>query len=921
MASSQGKNPRGDQSPEGTLQPQASSDCGKNLAQRKALFSNLDEAFKKIRSKPVSNDNPSKKGLQESASNPDKSEEKSLNSASGDQSAEETTTKSQDAEHPPDTSVAGRSLADFHGGSSNPTQAKEIDMPFTEQETRESTAVEELDDSVNTVDDIIDQYAGHPTNGTSVPPRDGVATRLGFRGEETHRYGNALRHYPPGSPPSDLPQSPCMETPLSRRRSRSMLEFNQVSSPFAGSTVSDSRRLLDADAQENELQQARKPFFPSPLRLPEKCVKKKPNIEDNDDFFVAGSSFHDTTADSTADPFKYDAPQRKASGRPLKEREVSRALKRVSHIGDSGPMRFTPEASTCAVGYQRSRRSLDDTNPVTRDAKVIRVVIRDRPKRGVQEGGYRDTVNRSTKNVRPSNSPNESFDRESTGDGDWVTELTGEDESEAEEGNQRPTTLQLMGNGGADATDNGERKSSSLFGSRFRVLQHPAGKDNAESYELRDLKGSKQQVFLPKPRPVLGAENSVRLFPTSNSTLNQVRPPMSRKLSNPFGGKDSYKRADAEGNFARGGRFGRSKYEFRDSAASEYAFAIPHSKTQGAFSEPEPSSLEEGEGNSLEVEFEPTPEKKSEIRLVDKHYPNRTGAAWWRAEREEARVAASSSRRLHGGSFGAESKFKFDLLPLDEAQRQQKWLRETGQKDDTDGMEGQLPQSKSGMQSGALHTSASGAPQLPPLHTRRGVVAPKLSLNLSGSLDESYRQALQELSMPFSATTEPQITPVSARTTKGLLTECSPSSTAPAETPKEKKRFLGRFKSRLFTSKNRGHRNVSNATVIRHPVVNQSGLSLAAMEELVEPGIPEAAHKRRRQWFAFMATLGILFPFIAVAVIAGKLNASLEWYTKGEIHCLTIRQRNFIRNVFLFQCCLYTIVVSCIIAVFTKTSY
>ncbi|KAI1414945.1 hypothetical protein F5Y13DRAFT_196933 [Hypoxylon sp. FL1857] len=932
MASSQSKDSGGDQPLEGTSQPQASRDRGKNLMPRGPLFSNLDEAFRKIRSKSVSSCNPSQKGLQECESNRDNSKKLPL----GDQPADEITPQPQNAIQSLNTSIVGRSLTDSHGASSNRTYLDETDMSFEEQEVGELTTVEPLDDSGSTIDDIPDKYAHYPAEETGVPPRDGVATRLGFRGEETYRYGITLRHYPAGSPPSDLPQTPYIDSPLSRRRSQSMLELNQYSSPLAGSTVSNSQHLLDPDAQADELQQARKPFFPSPLYLSEKRIKKMAKLDDNDDFFSTRSSLHDDTADSSINPFKYDGQHYQESLKRTKEKDVSQALRRASNIGDSGAVDFTPEPSASAVRYQRSELPSNSEYPVASDRKVIdiRVVIGDGAKLGAQEDGYRDMVSRSTKSVRLGNLLHRSFARESTGDCDWVTESTGEGGAEYGEASLRPATFQTTGSSIADYSDDGERKSSGFFGAKFRVLQHPAGKDDSESYELRNLKGSRQQVYLPKSRPLHGTENSGRLFSTSNSILNQVRPSMSRKLSNPFGASDSYRRADLEGNFAlKNSRFGPSKYEFRDSQ-SDYAPTIPHPNTQGTlagtrpeleFTYPDgfdvesPSSLQQGRTSSQEVEV--TPRKHPEIRLVDQYYPVRNGA-WWRAEKEAARVTAGPSTTFNGEPISGLSKFDFELLPLDEAQRREKQQREAGEKDETEPAQTRFKRAMSSTSSGGLQTSTPTALR-PPIPARRGLVAPHLSINFSTSLDQSCREALQDLSSPFSATSRPNITPLSSRVTKSLLRGASPASTAVTATPAEKKRFFGQFKSRLFTSKNRGRRNISDitdTTVIHHPAVNQSGLSLAAMEELVEPGIPEAAHKLRRKWFIFMTILGIIFPFIAIAVIAGKFNASLQWYTEGEIHNLTIRQRNFIRNIFLFQCCLYTIILSCILAVFTKAS-
>ncbi|KAI1138222.1 hypothetical protein F5Y05DRAFT_413536 [Hypoxylon sp. FL0543] len=893
MASSQGKPGPGDPGPEGPSQPQEPLNCGKHLASRSPLFSDLGEAIRKIRYKGESSDDLSQKRLREIDSNRDKLE-KLLSPPSEDEPTGETITQSQDAE--PHTSIVGRSLTDAYGDSPNYTQPKNSDMHFSEQEAEESSAVEPLSASMNTVADIVGHYAGYPTTGTSVPPRDGVATRLGFRGEETNRNGVTLRHDTPGSPPLDLPQDPYLKTPLHRRRSRSMLEFSRGSSPFAGTTVSDSQHLLDADAQANELQQTRKPFFPSPLRLPEKVVRNQARLEDNDEFFGGATSANDVTTDSSVNPFKYDNQHYKASYKFTKEREVSRGLKRVSNIGDSGVLRFTPEASAYDVGYRGLQRPSNNAYPAEPDRKAfeIKVVIGNRAKLDAQEDGDIGMADRSTRDARPGSLLQESLPKESTGDGDWVTESSGEDDTEHTEETQRPDDLQMRGNTAADHADGGQKKSPGAWGPGFRAIKHPAGKDTTESYELRELRGSKQKVFLPKGRPLAGPANALRVFPSSQSASSQVWPPMSRGLSNPFGANDNYRRADPAGNFSKtSNRFAKSRYEFRDSV-SEYGFAIPHSKTQanlvGVLEDGDsiigspPPSLQRDRTSSQQVEV--TSERGYQPRLVDKDYPVRK-AAWWHAEREEAKAAASSSKS-QGAKAGEGNLFSFDLLSIDEAQRRKK-----------------------------AEKAAESAGT---------IVPPRLSLNLSASLGEICRDALNQMSFPFSTSSPP----ISSQADRSLLSRPSAVSAAPAAIPAERKGLFERLKCRMpFISRNQGQRDVSEGTVVQHPVaeapaarqpvVYQSDLSLAAMEEIIEPGISEAGHKRRRQWYCFMMILGaVFFPIVTAPLMGGKLDFTLVWYTNGEIHKLTIRQKNAMRNLFLAEFGVSVVLLSCLLAVYGR---
>lgn len=100
---------------------------------------------------------------------------------------------------------------------------------------------------------------------------------------------------------------------------------------------------------------------------------------------------------------------------------------------------------------------------------------------------------------------------------------------------------------------------------------------------------------------------------------------------------------------------------------------------------------------------------------------------------------------------------------------------------------------------------------------------------------------------------------------------------------------------------------------------NESGLSLDQMEARREAGVDERGRERREHWFRMMATLSVIVPFfVGLLIMLGKLDNCLAWYAGGGVRCLTIKQRNRIRNVFLFQCCIYTLVVSCVVAVYVK---
>ena len=52
--------------------------------------------------------------------------------------------------------------------------------------------------------------------------------------------------------------------------------------------------------------------------------------------------------------------------------------------------------------------------------------------------------------------------------------------------------------------------------------------------------------------------------------------------------------------------------------------------------------------------------------------------------------------------------------------------------------------------------------------------------------------------------------------------------------------------------------------------------------------------RKRKVWFAGMTILSLL-PFISILIHNGLFDSALAWYTRGEIHELTQRQKSFIQ--------------------------
>ncbi|KAI1761797.1 hypothetical protein GGR53DRAFT_533186 [Hypoxylon sp. FL1150] len=867
MASSQDE---GDKAPNlpGTSSSSDGKFLQKRVASRAPLFNDLDEAFRKIAARSKPSDNSSEK---ESEPNPH-------------QSQEEDSPTSQDVIlRKTSPYAAGRSLTEKY---TTPTK-----------QATPAAAMSTAEGQLGKVDQA--PMVDVPLNG----PSD-----TGSKIARQHQH------------PSEPPQASLPDVPKVHRQESKTVDV-QENTP-TDSTVSNSQHLLNV---VNDNRHSKHPFLPSPLKFPLKSVHKS-----NEDH-QSESSSADNTTESNLDPFRYDSQRYQAFVHSGNERDVSRALKRLSNVGEASEVTlFTPEGSPSKAPGKKLDEQHGEPRPGVFGKRIrdLRVQIGLKPELEPEGAGGQGRLTRSKAHLRL-----DKLVRDSTGEGgDWVTEAT------SEAGFANSPIVKLTGSSVVDFSDDEKEneKLPSLFKtSRHPVLHHPSSKTaQPESYELKDLKSTKQQVMLPKHKYSVFPMNSERLF-SSNSDTNQS---IARTLSNPFT-KNAYRKADNNGNFMNSIAKGASKYEFRDSV-SEYAqhSQLGQSSPQDSMFDHNADNgvsgkhLKDGEqtnaeglgserqtlGSSRDVEV--TPRKVYEPRLVDQMYPGRQKCGnIWRLEQQQK--DSSDFANFGRGSYIGEplstrSKFEFELLPLEEAQRKQKEQRESGDGDET------LP-SAVRYQKAKSNSFAGSSPITVPPPTVSRQLGPNLSTDFSYQSWTSLRDAFQDTPSPFSATGQNQ-TPQSSSATRSLLrhhgSPVTPSSDI-SSTPT--RQFFGRFRPRrLLSSPQRDQRRrlASDQPTLNHnPLPHlESGLSLAAMEAVMEASVSEDARRRRAHWFYLMATLSILFPFFAILVLTGMLTESLVWYTKGEVRQLTIKQRNFIRGAFLAESCLFVVLIAAIIAVFTK---
>ncbi|OTB05137.1 hypothetical protein M426DRAFT_10980 [Hypoxylon sp. CI-4A] len=774
---------------------------------RGPLFTNLEDAFRNIASKNASNSNLSQKD--ETSSRLDTSPEELTTSPSEDQSLEAHATASHHVALPRiPSSVFGRSLTEFRDFAINSTSSGSK-MPLTKQGRPSATGVQEqditdteladsLDDSGNTVDKIVDQYIDHPASSHGLPSRGATATRGGFHGEELHHLGNYNVAYQPGSSSRELPRLPTSGN-LGYRRRPSSPEDNV--SLLEDSNPEVFQRLPETDV--SELEEDRQPFFPSPLHLPAK--RSQMRLEQ-----LKEEELDNSTNESSDEPFKYDGPTYKDALLPAKAKNISQALRRASRLGETSQgTLLTPEQSPVAPKRRYPGLSTSQV-PLAEERRVrnIKVVVK-----GSQdmEG---NSANRSSKKVSFGAQLGKlSSARDSTLNGDWVTEATSDDDDYDE------SFIKTTGSSIADYSDGNEQSSpqqSNPFSTQSRLLPHPISKKLPESYELQPLKGANRPAPLP-PTDANRFPNSASRFAPSvaddGSIVNRGRPTRTRALTNnPFSQDNECKRADFDSHFAANfTRSGPSKYDFRDSV-SEYTPATPKGKrisgikrsnayvsltglaaaqSQGLAS----ASTENDISSSRAVQATPY-----QVRHVDEDYPVRN-AQWWRDEQErEKNFKTPLPSSFNGEPLTAKSKFTFELISLDEAQRKEKAQRDSGEKDETESPRTrfQRAMSSSSTANPAFQSSSPIGPPLPAHPRRERVHAPQLSIDFS-PIVPSFGDAFKDTPSPFSATSRPDMTPTSSHPTRSFLHNAS-SPRTPTTAPSKQagaKRWLGRMKPAL----------------------------------------------------------------------------------------------------------------------------
>ncbi|KAI1490071.1 hypothetical protein F5X96DRAFT_679315 [Biscogniauxia mediterranea] len=754
--------------------------------------------------------------------------------------------------------------------------------------------------------------------------RQGAATRCGFRGEEFRgpqrkphetaikeaRLSAKLSSFMTNHSALQPPQTSLPKAPPAHMKSFSTLARDEDSSPPPNSSISDSQHLLDADAQV------------PPLRLPSNGGFQGHSHAKNNKFRNEdASTVANNTSDSIGDPFQYDnygyhnQALRKASkgvGAPSgpylagTEKTSTFDVSPTKHVKLEEEF-FDPDALRATVGGERRVRD-------------IKIVIDRKPQNEFDNGSPYAGAGNSNHLKASANDVH----------GDWVTETTSEFGSVSYYGGP---TNKLFGGGvkatGSSIADYSDDITDNLhghFGAQDHIIQHPTGGGQYDSYGIRRLKDTKQP-------------NSIRLFSSKQKDEpSTFRPSLGRKLSNPF---SNHRRGNAIGRLSFGfERKTSSKYEFRDST-SEYGIAGASNKatcgTYESLGSHLPATGEENHQSTTDARFDRsaeyeadrnpsartsafqdvpiTPERGYDNERSDTPFPSAYGS---RQQQDlcKKQFAAATSSRWDDEPSSVNSKFEFELLPLNLAQEKHKRERNSKDTDETDPASDRIRRKK-GAKSGKNAPKSSPLQPPFPAHVRRAQLARNLSSDFTPPSIHSFQDDLQDTPTPLMATARNHFSPISSgrklfHPAGSTLASPTTPSTYYGRTPKTPQSgWFKQDKSRLLpVTRVAGQRPTARThrgSREQNPFLGTSELG------------PFAAASRRKCWFYVMAVLSIL-PFFAVLVLTGVFDESLSWFTRGEYNRLSRKQRMFIKCMFLVECVVYTACVAAVLVYYVMKS-
>ncbi|KAI1366269.1 hypothetical protein F5Y08DRAFT_337852 [Xylaria arbuscula] len=764
------------------------------------------------------------------------------------------------------------------------------------------------DTTSSTINRIVAQY-------------DGSECSLRAHYNNTQEYG-----WKKGEPSSLPPQISLPEPPSTNTQYVSYEAEGQCDSAIADTSVTDSQHLLDPEAQAHELDQAGRTLFPPPLTITRAQHSDESTVEqhrdaqnDYNNVMVYGWEAQHT------DPFAH-AEERCYNtylNAPM-QRDISQELRRLSScpgpVYSSVSHPYSPPRGVQAQEGVWSQSNVHTPSTGGRPVRDIKVVI------GRDSSASKDT--REAHSVQTSALP----DRRNLlfpEDDDWVTEAT----SDVGFGSSfnafpaKPFTLGFKKSGSSlanysddDYDDEGE-EALYRHGSRDGIIQHPNGEDHNKLPVARRLNERKYENTFSRRQNALPGTSGLRWASAAPQT-GHFRPQALGKNKN----VNSYH----ELNNRRTNNSGRlvfnfdqnspPRYQFRDSV-SEYEPASASTKancgthgydTHGSLPFPVPDIAARSPLGTPGAQFDRSAEfdamRNPSPNALPQRKPrptndrvNEAGFSIYAAdnipqpEELDNREFAVASSYYDQPTFGSvRSKFNFELLPLEEAQKKNKSQRQSGDINETEPTTKRLKRKQSVR---PPQTPMS----LPTQPSRAFFTSPDLSETFSTPQWQTNSD-LADIPTPFSDS-------VSESTRLGDVRRCRKINSQGTEDYSSSLGLSSPTRSLWY-----GHKPPCLV-----PAQNRRQLVLQPTLVAPDDYVSDRAATIRRSCFYILAILSIL-PFVGVLVLTGAFSDCLKWATRGEVDRLSSRQLRFIKWVLIVECVLYAAGVVAVVVYFVLKS-
>lgn len=487
------------------------------------------------------------------------------------------------------------------------------------------------------------------------------------------------------------------------------LNENDCNSPARDSSTTDSQHLLDAEAQAYELEEAGRAFAPPPLNVGQHRhgigIPRQRQCGAYNRTAISTVHRSDVHATNLFSHREAEEDHREIRLLPM-EREISQKLRHVSrNIGLNGGTFYGPNMDENFIRPARpqgeifSQPSIPAISAGNKPLRHIKVII----------GRDSETGEDSQDRYGPQVNAGHNSRNNASEDGDWVTEATSdvgfETCTSTPPGRPMVVEFKRAGSSLADYSDDG---TVDRFGSQERIIDHPAEDNLYKPDDIQRLNESKFAILLPRQRNAFQENGNRRWESTRQQEPASFRPQTLHKSTNAYREVDSRRPWAPKRLVFNFDENAPPRYEFRDSV-SEYEPATASTKancgthqydTHGSLPSPE---LQIGEDNhpsltdalfdrSVDLDADQSPftgfPRQNKANQASHHNQDTKLSLYDRQrqleELEVQEFAAASSYYDPPSADSVKSKFNFELLPLQLAQRKNKLQRDSGQTNETE---------------------------------------------------------------------------------------------------------------------------------------------------------------------------------------------------------------------------------------------